>query len=316
MKKSEFQETLQKELIDFKTQYQFLPSINENKNWQYFEFADNLYPGIKHSFLHYAYENAIPFHGYANHVRSSQVFGINLFFPLLSSDSEKNYLLKVFKKIVNMDKLEITNYWFEFIPEKDFLGEWRNPDKIQNDYVTSTDIAIEITDSNNKKYIVLIEIKLSEKEFSPCNGYTSRGNTEDIKKYCENFSLLKEKHSNCYLATEHPKKSKRKYFEYFNLKNEFEIDSDIKCPFISNHQCLRNHAFARALRINDKYDKAFFGLVCHDGNEDIMEEFQHYYNLLTEKPQKEIFMLKASEIVKNAKDKIYKDYFSKRYNLR
>ena len=93
---SNFQREMDEHLIKFKEENQYLPSTNKKKSWQYANFEDNLYPPIKHGFLQYAYDNAVPLHDYINHVRSSQAFAINIFYPLLKNESET--LLDLFGK--------------------------------------------------------------------------------------------------------------------------------------------------------------------------------------------------------------------------
>jgi len=75
---NEFQERMENHLIIFKEENQYLLSKSEKKRFLYSDLSDNFYPSLKHGLLQYIYENGIPLHDYANHVRSSQAFAFNL----------------------------------------------------------------------------------------------------------------------------------------------------------------------------------------------------------------------------------------------
>ena len=88
MKKNEFKLKMEQHLIEFKESRQFLPGVNPNKLWQYFEMSDGIYPPTKHGFLQYIYDNAITLHDYADHVCSSQIFGFNLMYPFVIKEPD------------------------------------------------------------------------------------------------------------------------------------------------------------------------------------------------------------------------------------
>ncbi len=76
---NEFQMLMEDKLINFKECRQYLPSKSK-KSWMYADFSENLFPPIRHGFMQYIYDYAIPLHDYINHVRSSQAYCINTFF--------------------------------------------------------------------------------------------------------------------------------------------------------------------------------------------------------------------------------------------
>jgi hypothetical protein len=311
---AEFQKNIEEKLIKFKEELQFLPSNNPKRKWQYFDISDNLYPPIKHSFLQYAYDNSVPFHDYVNHVRSSQIFGINLFYPLLTDENNGHkILLKIFGDIADTTLKKIIKFNFEYSPDKDLLGEWPGKQK-PSEYITATDILIVTQAEDDEKIIFLIEIKFTENEFSPCNGINSKGCSTENRQNCENFkNIIIENREKCYLHQKYKQRSARKYFEYFEFKRELEIVNK-ECPFIGNNQCIRNHALARALKSVERYKKAFFGLVYYDENKDIEIEWKNYANLFKNKD--ELFCIKSSDIIRNYNNTIYKLYFEKRYGLK
>lgn len=79
-KRNVFQEQMETHLVEFKTNQQYLPPINDKKQWQYHDIADNIFPPIRHGLLQYLYDKSVPLHDYVNHVRSSQMFCINIFY--------------------------------------------------------------------------------------------------------------------------------------------------------------------------------------------------------------------------------------------
>ena len=309
----EFEERMMDHLIHFKEEVQFLPSLNKKKKWQYYDISDNLYPPLKHGFLQYAFDKSIPFHEYINHVRSSQVFGFNLFYPLLKNES-----CVVIDKLTNISGTkmkEITNFSFEYQPEEDWLGEWPGKNK-PDEYVTSADLAIFAEDYDKNAYAFLIEVKFTEL-FASCNGAFSSTKGE-AKTICESRASLYEGYDKCCLQIKNRNRSARTYFNQFNdLRLDFPgLQPEIEeCPFKENHQCLRNHAFARALKTEKKLKKSFFGLVYHDGNDAICKEWGRYKEITSSDLRSELFIMQASELVRGSSDKNFKRYFKERYKI-
>jgi hypothetical protein len=311
-KRTSFQDQIEGHLVNFKETQQYLPSRNPKKKWQYFSIEDNLYPPTKHSFLQFAYDNAVPFHDFVNHVRSSQIFAVNMFYPVLSESSNHPYLLRVLNSLTGRNDSSITAFWFEYSPDDDCLGEWPGKEPAM-EYVTASDVVVE-TSTNGRKAIYFFEVKFTEYEFSPCGGYTSRGNSSKFNKPCQTCGILLDDPSLCYLHTPQPRKSPRKYFDYFNMRLDFPgMVPSKECPFISNHQCLRNHALARATKGTKDYEACYFGLVYHDKNLDIAREWKLYTDLTAN--SRDLLTIPASQIVTAIPDKTYKQYFERRYQI-
>ncbi len=300
-------------LIKFKEEVQFLPSNNEKKKWQYFDVSDNLYPPIKHSFLQHAYDTAVPFHDYVNHVRSSQIFGINLLFPLLSDQKGNGHkaLIELMNKKLKTEIKAIESFQFEYSPDDDWLGEWPGKTK-PSEYITSADVFI-IAAAGNQKIGILLEVKFTESEFGACNGITSNGCSSEDRANCDDFTKVKHYIDNCYLHKKHKARSARKYFTYFDMDSDVRLENNL-CPFRNNNQCIRNHALARALKKFGDMN-AFFGLIYFDGNETINTQWNQYLKVMNN--SSELFSIKASEVVDayGAFDSTYKLYFQKRYGI-
>jgi hypothetical protein len=297
---SKFPIRMQEHLIDFKENRQYLPYTNPRKRWEYVEIADNLYPPIRNGFLQYAYDDSIDFHDYARHVRSSQTFCFNLFYPLIKKES----LLKLFAATLDIEPTELTSWHFEYQPESDHLGEWQGPEK-PIDYITSVDLALFFTCRTGKKVAVLCEVKFTETKFSKCGGFASSGNTK--KTFCNTTFSVDGIAENCYLV----KEKGRKYFEL--TQPIYVLPPTPPCPFAENNQCQRNHAFAKALVKAGHADAAYFGLVYHDKNSDILNEWNRYQQMCQSSERQHLFTLPASQVLAATEDLTLRHYFRDRY---
>lgn len=314
VKKNSFQNDMEDHLVNFKEKKQFLPAVNKNKQWQYYDISDNLYPPVRHGFLQFAYDYAVPLHDYVNHVRSSQVFAINLMYPLLIGHQKT--VLTVLGNLSGTTMTNLEGFIFEYSPDKDYLGEWKSSIR-PDEYVTATDIAIFTCDEKNRKYAFLIEVKFTEDSFTTCGGYTSAGNRGENRQYCDNREMLFADYNKCYLQIKSKGKSARKYFNYFdNLHAAFPGHPEIMvCPFQNNHQCLRNHAFARSLEQEDEFYKAYFVLLYHDKNEAVLNKWHTYCSLVSNELKARLSSIRASDLLRQCDDRNLKRYFKERYKV-
>lgn len=308
---TKFQEKLEEHLIDFKSNRQYLPPTNKKK-WLYHDMSDNIFPPIKHGFLQYAYDTGMPLHDFVNHVRSSQMFCINLFYHLIKN--EPQVILRILSNQVNKQLVKIIEFEFEFSSDSNVLGEWKSDENRPEEYVTVTDLFLKATDEFGKSIGFLIEVKFSENDFTKCGGYSSNGNSSITKSACENGLLIQNDFKTCYLQGASGKsKLKRKYLDYFDKAEFTDTAFSKECPFISNHQCIRNHALLRALIADRRIDNGFFILVHHDMNESIINEWVDYYNILSNSTQKEVLKIKAGDFVKDSLNENFRKYFKDRY---
>jgi hypothetical protein len=308
---SKFQKEIEKHLIDFKSNNQYLPPTNK-KEWLYHDMSDNLFPPIKHGFLQYAYDSGMPLHDFVNHVRSSQMFCINLFYHLIKNEPQN--LLKTLSHLTKTDLVKIKHFEFEFSPETNILGEWKSDQNRPEEYITATDLFLKVKNASDKTVGFLIEIKFTEKNFTNCGGYNSNGNSKITKIACNDANILFTDFKSCYLhGALGESKLCRKYLDYFETKDFVNERFSGKCPFISNNQCIRNHSLLRSLCADKKIDYGFFVLAHYDLNESIVDEWKLYKDLLSETAQEEIYRIKASDLIKGAKNENFKKYFHDRY---
>lgn len=306
-----FQSFIEKHLVKFKSNVQYLPPTNKKK-WLYHDMSDNLFPPIKHGFLQYAYDTGMPLHDFVNHVRSSQIFCINLFFHLIQN--EPNVLLEVLSHFSKLNLTKLKSFEFEFSADKNILGEWKSNENRPEEYVTATDLFIIAIDDSNTNIGFLIEVKFSENDFTNCGGFTSKGNLNDSKIICNNGTKFLNDFGACYLHGAHGKsKLKRKYLDYFKKEDFNSKMFNDKCPFILNHQCIRNQSLLRALIKERNITSGYFVLVHHDQNEPIVEEWNLFENLLSVNAKKEIIKISTSEFIKKSRNNNFKKYFKDRY---
>jgi hypothetical protein len=310
---NEFQKEMELHLVKFKVENQYLPS-NSKKAWLYNDVADNLFPPIRHGFLQYIYDEALPLHDFIDHVRSSQAYCINTLYPVLTQKPKS--LLALLGEKVHKDLTLMKGFQFEYSPETNVLGEWRSEANRPEEYVTAVDLRIDAQNNTGDRILFLIEVKFTESSFGSCGGFDSGGNTGETRRACENGKELLKDFNACYLHGSNGKgKLRRTYFGRFEpMKSHFdEASFGGKCPFINLHQCLRNHALARYHRSNG--EESYFGLLHHEANESIVEEWQKYVSLLQTGSRAEVFSLTGKEVVENSGIETLKAYYRDRYTL-
>jgi len=147
--------------------------------------------------------------------------------------------------------------------------------------------------------VVLIELKLSEGEFSTCNGATSRGNRR--KDVCDSAETFLADPGACYLRHPYRAKRDRRYWtifeqEYGSVREAFPgADLGGPCPFRGDgQQPMRNHALALGLVQEGVIDFAAFGLVHHDENPDVVPAWDEYVAMVADPSA--LFRLPASAV--------------------
>jgi hypothetical protein len=75
-------------------------------------------------------------------------------------------------------------------------------------------------------------------------------------------------------------------------------------------QCHRNHALVRALIKAQKVDNAYFVLVHHEKNVNIVAEWDSYNEILADKAKQENIRISAEQFVRKSRNTNYKKYFT------
>jgi len=242
-----------------------------------------IYPAILEELKHHQKLFHFKFHEHFNHMASSQAANINLFVPMLLSESVNGILshLKSDFKSLAADEL-YKGFRIEFWDgnsntERGLLGDHS---AIAG---TDSDIAIAYYNHNNELCLWLIEHKLTEKEFTECGGAKSKGKMQhhDCSK---SFSEIIEKKDLCYYHS-------AKNYQYWNFTeanmsfftNHGKFQS---CPFKSGmNQLWRNQLLGFALEKQGKFKHVYFSVVHHPGNNALDYSINQYKDLINDNPK-------------------------------
>ena len=97
-------------------------------------------------------------------------FGFNLFMPFREHGASalEEPLARALGFPVRVVAIE-----FEFQGPTDVLAECAGPQPADDEKFTASDVAVHVEDDNGRTGLVLVEVKLSEGGFTPCNGARS-----------------------------------------------------------------------------------------------------------------------------------------------
>ena len=302
-----FQQAMYIHLIDWKWKYiteeaginrhngQDIPydAILPESTWKDFPV---IYPVILSEFKHHQDCFPFKFHKYFYHMVSSQAANINLFLPLLLNHQANDVLKKLKPDLAEIatDKLD-KGFQLEFWGASTGKG-------LLNDHNshagTDADIAIAYYSQDRELCLWLIEHKLTEKEFTECGGYKSRGK----QPYHDCDSTFSEIIANPKLCYYHDKCG-YKYWEITRenqtfFKNHFQFTS---CPFRGGmNQLWRNQLLGLAVE-QDKtlpYKHVYFSVVKHAGNTSLDKTISEYKNLIGNNPEFSVFT--SADVVNKA----------------
>ena len=305
---SKFQKELYIHLIDWKHKHICSePGVYkyDDKNIEYDAILPkniwNKYPIIYPSILNDLHDHKekyyFKFHQHFNHMASSQAANANLFLPILLN-SNVNKILRQLKsdlKCIATDKL-YKGFRIEYWDGNSTTNRGLLKDHTANSG-TDSDIAIAYYNHNDELCLWLIEHKLTEKEFSQCNGYRSK-NRDKSKHLCDKtFEEIVQNKDLCYYHSE-------KGREYWNLTesqkdffaNAYKFSS---CPFKGGmNQLWRNQLLGFALEKEGLFKEVYFSVVKHPGNKALDKSINSYKELINNNPHFSVY--DSSEIIKEA----------------
>ena len=241
-------------------------------------------------------ERRIRLHDYAAAVNSSMAFAFNLFMPFREYGAQalEAALAEVLGfpvRVVGMD--------FEFHGPTDVLAECAGTQPTENEKFTASDVAIHAEDDRGRKGSVLVEVKLSEGEYTHCNGATSDNNTR--KDVCADAEKFFGRPRDCYLTRPSHARRNRRYWdiletEFGSVRGAVPGYARKRCPFEGNHQqIMRNHVLALGLVQSGEADFAAFGLVHHPDNHHVVGPWEDYRSIVEDASP--LFRLPADELV-------------------
>lgn len=311
---SSFAESLQAHLKEWRA------GVDGSRDRTWPAWTDGIYPAYRELAERVVQKDGVRLHRYASHIRSSQIFALNLFLPFREGNRSK--LSDYVSRVIGA-RLDIEEVRFEWIPPGALLGEIAGDRPSGDEPATAVDVALRGSLADGGRAAVLLEVKLSETDFTHCNGRTSRENRRtDV---CESASLFFEDPGACYLRRPSRRSRDRRYWEIFagshgSVRDAFPgADPEGPCPFaFSMQQPMRNLAIARGLEQcgDSGVDRAWFGLCAHDGNTDAAGHWESWKRLL---PDKEVApSLPASEVVRAGEAEEHREwaaYMRERYRL-
>ena len=217
------------------------------------------------------------------HVASSQTACINLFVPILESEYA-DQILKKSKVTPNgfdhIDREQFRKgYCFEYWDSslegtKGLLGD-HSPHA-----GTDSDVAIAYRNKNNKLCLWLIEHKLTEREFTTCGGYRSKGISNSEKTDCTSCGIkeILENHDKCY----YHKHCGYNYWKIMEVQSLFFSGKHKGngCPFRGGlNQLWRNQLLALELENRGVFEEVYFSVVSHPENTFLDKTMNEYREL-------------------------------------
>ncbi len=214
-------------------------------------------------------------HRQVAHLRSSQAFALNLFLPF--REGPRALLSEAVSNLVGT-RLAIDRVQFEWVPPGELLGEIVGDRPVGSEPATASDLVLWGRMRFRRRVAVLLEVKLSEREFTACGGRTSRGNLR--KDVCQSARLFMRDPNACYLRRPVRQRRDRRYWEIFAgshgsvQKASPNVNLDGPCPFAYDlQQPMRNLAIARGLEQDGTVRRAWFALCAHDANSTIARQW-------------------------------------------
>ena len=271
---------------------------SRDRMWHH--WPDGIYPTYRALAEDIVCADSVNLHEYAAHLRSSQVFAFNLFLPF--REGSRSQLSDRVSEMIGTP-LSIEQVRFEWVPPGALLGELDGDQPIGDEPATAVDVALWSRLADGRRAVVLFEVKLSEPDFTHCNGRASPGNHR--KDVCESATLFFDDPKACYLRRPLRKRRDRRYWDIFaeshgSVHAAFPgADQKGQCPFAySMQQPMRNLAIARGLEQDQgcAVEKAWFALCAHDHNAGVAEHWEDWKRLLPDPSMAP--SLPASEVVR------------------
>ncbi len=244
-----------------------------------------IYPPVVDALEQHRERYYFKMHQHFNHMASSQAANANLFLPVLLHP-QANDVLRQLKPdfdelaIGELDKGYQLEYW----------GPRNGPgllgDHTQR-YGTDADIAIAYYNQQRELCLWLVEHKLTEKEFTECNGSKSKGKKEN-HDCSRSFSEIIEHKSCCYY---HDVRRFR-YWDITEKHQDFFVNhvKHAGCPFRGGmNQLWRNQLLALAIEDTGQYRHVYFSVVKHPKNTYLDKTIAAYQDLTADNPKFSVF---------------------------
>ena len=264
-------------------------------------WLDGVFPPIADATDQLVASEDVKPHDYSAAVNSSMVFGFNLLVPFRVWTAK--VLGRALSRVTGLS-LQVEAIHFEYYGSGDILAETAGKVPTEDEVYTPSDAAVIVRDADNRRGVILLEVKLSEGDFSCCSGPDSRGNRD--KAVCESSEAFFSNPARCYLRRPYRASRDRRYWAIFSkaygsVAAAFPDAPSGACPFATDgQQIMRNHALALGLVQSGMFEFARFGLLHHDDNPEVLTAFEGYLTWVAEPDM--LFRLPAGELIGEAED--------------
>ena len=264
---SSFTESLQAHLEEWRA------GVGGSRDRTWPVWTDGIHPAYRELAEKVVRDDEARLHNYVHHIRSSQAFALNLFLPFRKGNLSQ--LSDAVSEAIG-ERLAIDDVLLEWVPPGARLGEIAGDRPSGDEPATAVDVALWGGLTDGSRAAVLLEVKLSETDFTHCIGRTSPGNRRtDV---CDSASTFFDDPGACYLRRPRRSRRDRRYWEIFeqshgSVRTAFPgANMHGVCPFaFSMQQPMRNLAIARGLEqcSDSGIERAWFGLCMHDDNPEV-----------------------------------------------
>ena len=273
-----------------------------------------LYPEIVSAVkVHHA---KFPFriHKYFNHMASSQAANINLFLPVLLNPGAATILSAINPQFARLAIEQLDHGWrIEFWDEP--FGALADKSAVAG---TDADMAIAYYNHAGELCLWLIEHKLTEKEFTTCGGFKSKGRQERHDCTRSFAEILKSKSTLYYHDVR-----KFKYWDITEANRAFfkKPAEHGPCPFQGGmNQLWRNQLLALAVeQEGSPFKHAHFSVVRHPENTALDATLTAYKALIAGNPKFTVFssaeVVRAAEAQGDGKLREWANWFKELYML-
>ena len=265
-----------------------------------------LYPGAAKAFAKHQEWSQLRLHLYFFHMASSQAACANLFLPILRHRDAHVILRALKPDLFKLAKAQLDNgycleYWGNDVAEEEPRPGARGPLNDKSRMAgTDADLAIAYYNQSGELCLWLIEHKLTEKEFTECGGFKSKG--RKARHDCSrSFSDILRDKSICYYHDV----NKYRYWDITGQNRSLFVGeaSTTYCPFRGGmNQLWRNQLLGLAIEQDKKrpFQHSTFSVVRHAGNTSLDRTLKQYKNLIGDDPR--FTVLTSADVVRAAEE--------------
>lgn len=246
-----------------------------------------IYPSVANALKQHHEKFYFKLHQHFNHMASSQAANSNLFLPVVLHPRANEVLRRLKSDFDDLATGELDKgFQIEFWGPRIGSGLLGDHTKL---YGTDSDIAIAYYNKKRELCLWLIEHKLTEKEFTECNGYKSRG--RKVNHDCsKSFSEIVERKNYCYYHDIR----KFKYWEITDKNRGFFVNhaKHKQCPFQGGmNQLWRNQLLTLAIEqdTTQPYNRIYFSVVRHPENSYLNKTITEYKDLTADNAKFSVF---------------------------